>query len=126
MMAQMSRQARLHRRARPERRIDARRPAPYGIPDSAYSGDAEMFKLMHEMRVRIMTAPAFTGDKVIAPSCSSARWTATGQGKPVPTLPVGRPRRRSVPQGRQGAEAEADGVSLMKPIPASTRCWSAP
>src|SRR5271165_5493751 len=26
----------------------------YGIPDSAYSGDAEMFKLMHEMRVRIM------------------------------------------------------------------------
>jgi len=37
----------------------------YGIPDSAYSGDAEMFKLMHEMRVRIMTAPAFTGDKVI-------------------------------------------------------------
>lgn len=30
----------------------------YGIPDSANSGDAEMFGLMHEMRVRIMTAPA--------------------------------------------------------------------
>ncbi|MEA3115538.1 MAG: fructose-bisphosphate aldolase, class, partial [Caballeronia sp.] len=28
----------------------------YGIPESDYSGDAEMFKLMHEMRVRIMTA----------------------------------------------------------------------
>ena len=38
----------------------------YGIPDSAYSGDAEMFKLMHEMRVRIMTSPSFTGAKVIA------------------------------------------------------------
>src|ERR1700732_145267 len=38
----------------------------YGIPDSAYSGDAEMFRLMHEMRVRIMIAPAFTGAKVIA------------------------------------------------------------
>jgi fructose-bisphosphate aldolase class I len=38
----------------------------YGIPDSVYSGDAEMFRLMHEMRVRIMTAPAFTGAKVIA------------------------------------------------------------
>ena len=37
----------------------------YGIPDSAYSGDAEMYRLMHEMRVRIMTAPAFAGDKVI-------------------------------------------------------------
>ena len=38
----------------------------YGIPDEAYSGDAEMFRIMHEMRVRIMTAPAFTGAKVIA------------------------------------------------------------
>src|ERR1700726_3989927 len=38
----------------------------YGIPDTAYSGEAEMFRLMHEMRVRIMTAPAFTGAKVIA------------------------------------------------------------
>src|ERR1700742_640296 len=37
----------------------------YGIPDSASRGDADMFKLMHEMRVRIMTAAAFTGAKVI-------------------------------------------------------------
>jgi fructose-bisphosphate aldolase class I len=35
----------------------------YGIPESAYNGDAEMFKLIHEMRVRIITAPAFTGDR---------------------------------------------------------------
>ena len=32
----------------------------YGIPDSAYSGDNEMFALMHEMRVRVMTAPALS------------------------------------------------------------------
>ncbi len=38
----------------------------YGIPDSEYSGEAEMFRLMHEMRVRIISAPAFTGEKVIA------------------------------------------------------------
>src|SRR5579859_6797494 len=37
----------------------------YGIPDSTYSGEEEMFRLVHEMRVRIITAPAFTGDKVI-------------------------------------------------------------
>src|ERR1700693_4088457 len=37
----------------------------YGIPDTAYEGEAEMFRLIHQMRVRIMTAPAFTGDKVI-------------------------------------------------------------
>ena len=34
--------------------------------ESAYSGEAEMFRLMHEMRVRIITAPAFNGDKVLA------------------------------------------------------------
>ncbi len=38
----------------------------YGIPDSAYGSDAEMFALMHEMRVRVMTAPSFTGAKIIA------------------------------------------------------------
>jgi fructose-bisphosphate aldolase, class I len=38
----------------------------YGIPDSAYSGELEMFRLIHQMRTRIMTTPAFTGEKVIA------------------------------------------------------------
>src|SRR5438067_13854351 len=37
----------------------------YGIADTTYNGEAEMFRLIHRMRVRIMTAPAFTGDKVI-------------------------------------------------------------
>ena len=47
----------------------------YGIPDSAYSGEAEMFRLIHEMRERIMTAPAFSGDKVIGGVASrSARY----------------------------------------------------
>jgi fructose-bisphosphate aldolase class I len=35
----------------------------YGIPDDAYTGDAEMFRLVQQMRVRIMTVPAFTGVK---------------------------------------------------------------
>jgi len=33
----------------------------YGIPEDAYSNDAEMFDLVHEMRTRIVTSPAFTG-----------------------------------------------------------------
>ena len=37
----------------------------YGIPDSAYDGEAQMFKLMHEFRVRIITSPAFNGEKVL-------------------------------------------------------------
>ena len=37
----------------------------YGINEDAYSSEAEMFDLIHEMRSRIATAPAFTGEKVI-------------------------------------------------------------
>ena len=47
----------------------------YGIPDNAYSGDAEMFSLMHQMRVRIMTAPAFTGAKVVATGSALTHFT---------------------------------------------------
>ena len=89
----------------------------YGIPDSAYSGDAEMFKLMHEMRVRIMTAPAFTGAKVIAAILFEATMDGQAQDKPVPTfLWEG---RGVVPflKVDKGLEAESNGVSLMKPIP---------
>src|ERR1700759_1649597 len=55
----------------------------YGIPDSAYSGEPEMFKLMHEMRVRIITAPAFSGGKVIAAILFEATMDGQAQGKPV-------------------------------------------
>src|ERR1700677_4293020 len=58
----------------------------YGIPDSAYSGDAEMFSVMHQMRVRIMTAPAFTGDKVIAAILFEGTMDGQAEGKPVPTF----------------------------------------
>lgn len=89
----------------------------YGIPDSAYSGDAEMFQLMHEMRVRIMTAPAFTGDKVIGAILFEKTMDGQAQGKPVPSFLW--EDRGVVPflKVDKGLEAEADGVSLMKPIP---------
>src|SRR5450631_597889 len=58
----------------------------YGVPDSAYSGDAEMFRLVHEMRVRIMTAPAFTGSKVIAAILFEATMDGQAQGAPVPAF----------------------------------------
>lgn len=37
----------------------------YGIEESEYSGDDEMFNLIHQMRSRMMTNPAFTGDRVL-------------------------------------------------------------
>ena len=90
----------------------------YGIPDSAYSGDAEMFKLMHEMRVRIMTAPAFTGTKIIAAILFEGTMDGQAQGRPVPAFLW--EERGVVPflKVDKGLGAENDGVSLMKPMPA--------
>jgi len=56
----------------------------YGIPETAYNGEAEMFKLMHDMRVRIMSSPAFTGDKVIAAILFERTMDGEAKGKPVP------------------------------------------
>jgi fructose-bisphosphate aldolase, class I len=89
----------------------------YGIPESAYSGDAEMFKLIHEMRVRIITAPDFTGDKVIGAILFEATMDGQAQGKPVPAFLW--EDRGVVPflKVDKGLQDEADGVQLMKPIP---------
>ena len=42
----------------------------YGVDESAYSGDAEMFDRIHEMRTRIITSPASPGSASSARSCS--------------------------------------------------------
>jgi fructose-bisphosphate aldolase class I len=89
----------------------------YGIPDTAYSGDAEMFKLMHEMRVRIMTAPAFTGAKVIGAILFEATMDGTVKDKPVPAFLWDDQGVVPFLKVDKGLEAEKDGVSLMKPIP---------
>ncbi len=89
----------------------------YGIPDTAYTGDAEMFTLMHEMRVRIMTSPAFTGAQVLAAILFENTMDGQANGTPVPTFLW---ERGVVPflKVDKGLEAEKDGVSLMKPMPA--------
>ncbi len=89
----------------------------YGIPDSEYSGDAEMFRLMHEMRVRIISAPAFTGEKVIGAILFERTMDGEAKGKPVPTFLW--EERGVVPflKVDKGLEAEKDGVRLMKAMP---------
>ena len=88
----------------------------YGIPESAYSGDAAMFKLMHEMRVRIISSPAFTGKKVIAAILFERTMDGQAHGKPVPAYLW--EDRGVVPflKVDKGLEAEKSGVNLMKPI----------
>ena len=76
-----------------------------------------MFTLMHEMRVRIMTSPSFTGAKVMAAILFERTMDGDAKGKPVPAFLW--QERRVVPflKVDKGLEAEKDGVSLMKPMP---------
>ena len=89
----------------------------YGIPDSAYNGEAEMFAAMHAMRVRVMTAPAFTGDKVIGAILFERTMDGEVKGRKTPAFLW--EERGVVPflKVDKGLEAEADGVQLMKPMP---------
>ena len=89
----------------------------YGVPETAYSGDAEMYKLVHEMRVRIMSAPAFTGDKILAAILFERTMDGVALGKPVPAFLW--EDRGIIPflKVDSGLAAEGDGVSLMKPMP---------
>lgn len=89
----------------------------YGIPDTAYSGDAEMFSLIHAMRTRIMTSPAFAGDKVIGTILFEGTMDGEVNGRPVPAFLWN--DRGVVPFVKvdKGLQPEQDGVSLMRPMP---------
>lgn len=88
----------------------------YGIEESAYSGDDEMFGLIHQMRSRIITSPVFNGDKVIGAILFEKTMDGQADGKPVPAVLRD---RGVVPFIKidKGLEAEANGVQLMKPMP---------
>ena len=89
----------------------------YGVGEDAYSNDTEMFDRIHEMRTRIATAPAFTGDKVIAAILFEKTMDRDIEGKPAAQFMW--ENRKVVPFLKidKGLEDEADGVRLMKPIP---------
>ena len=89
----------------------------YGIKEQAWSNDAEMFALVHQMRARIITSPSFTGERILGAILFENTMDSDIAGQPtadflwsvkqvVPFLKVD-----------QGLAAEKDGVQLMKPIP---------
>jgi fructose-bisphosphate aldolase class I len=88
----------------------------YGIEESAYSSEAEMFDLIHQMRARIIQSPAFTGDKVLGAILFERTMDGEVGGKPTPTALI---EKGVVPFIKidKGLEDEANGVQLMKPIP---------
>ena len=89
--------------------------AHYGIAASAYSNETEMFGLMHEMRVRIMRAPSFTGDRVLGAILFERTMRGAADGAPVPVFLWS---RGIVPflKVDEGLQPERDGVNLMKPL----------
>jgi fructose-bisphosphate aldolase, class I len=88
----------------------------YGIEENAYSGDEEMFGLIHAMRSRIISSPAFTGDKVIGAILFEKTMDGQVGGKPTPTALWD---KGVVPFIKidKGLEDEANGVQMMKPMP---------
>jgi fructose-bisphosphate aldolase class I len=89
----------------------------YGIEASAYSGESQMFDLMHAMRSRIMTSPAFNGDRLLGAILFEQTMDRDVEGRGtadylwsvkqvVPFLKVDK-----------GLADEANGVQLMKPMP---------
>ena len=88
----------------------------YGVPDGSWSNDEEMFDLIHQMRVRIITAPSFTGRRILAAILFERTMDGEADGVPVPTALW---QRGVVPflKMDKGLEDEADGVQLMKPLP---------
>ncbi|MGA1803817.1 fructose bisphosphate aldolase [Rhizobium sp. HT1-10] len=89
----------------------------YGISESDYQGDEEMFRLMHAMRVRIMSAPAFSGDKIIAAILFEQTMDGDVEGQAVPSYLW--EKRGVVPLLKvdKGLLAEENGVQRMKPMP---------
>lgn len=89
----------------------------YGIDESEYSGDAEMFDKIHEMRTRIMTDPAFSGDRVIAAILFEDTMDRTVNGKGTAEFLWEDKRVVPIIKVDQGLAEEHDGAQLMKPIP---------
>lgn len=89
----------------------------YGIPPEAYSGDEEMFRLVHELRVRIMTSPSFGGHRILGAILFERTMNSHvgGRGAVDYLWSV----KRVVPflKVDKGLEGDADGVQIMKSIP---------
>ncbi|PWK57553.1 fructose bisphosphate aldolase [Silicimonas algicola] len=86
----------------------------YGIDEDRYSSEDEMFDLIHEMRARIVKAPAFIGDKVIGAILFEMTMDRDFDEIPAPTYLW--EKKGVVPflKCDKGLEDEADGVQIMK------------
>ena len=89
----------------------------YGVDESSYSGDAEMFDLVHAMRSRIITNSAFNGDRVIAAILFEMTMDRDIEGQPTPSYLWDVKRVVPIVKVDLGLADEVDGAQLMKPMP---------
>ena len=89
----------------------------YGIEESEYSGEEEMFDRMHQMRSRIITSPSFDGDRVLGAILFEGTMDRDIEG--VGTAEFLWTRKGVVPflKVDKGLADEADGAQVMKPMP---------
>jgi len=89
----------------------------YGIDEAQYSNDAEMFDLVHEMRVRIMTSPAFDGDRVLGAILFEQTMDRQVEGKDTGDYLWGVKGVVPFIKIDKGLAEESDGAQVMKPMP---------
>jgi fructose-bisphosphate aldolase class I len=89
----------------------------YGLDESSYSNESEMFDRIHEMRTRLITSSAFNGERVIGAILFEMTMERSIEG--LGTAEYLWQRKRVVPflKVDNGLADEVDGVQLMKPIP---------
>ena len=90
--------------------------ANYGIKENAWSNEAQMFALVHQMRARIISSPSFSGDRILAAILFEG--TMDGEIEGQPTADYLWNVKRVVPLLKvdKGLADEKDGVHLMKPM----------
>ena len=89
----------------------------YGIGESEYAGETQMMDLIHAMRSRIITSPAFNGDRILAAILFEATMDREVQGQPTANFLWQVKRVVPILKVDKGLEDEANGVQLMKPMP---------
>ena len=91
--------------------------AQYGVPEDSYSGDVEMFDAVHAMRTRIITDPAFTGERVLGAILFEDTMDRQIEGRDTASYLWGVKGVVPILKVDKGLAAEEDGVQVMKPIP---------
>jgi len=89
----------------------------YGLGEDAYKNEQEMFDVVHKMRTRMITSPAFSGKRLIGAILFENTMDRDIDGKPTPTYLWNVKGVVPFLKVDKGLADEKDGVQLMKPIP---------